>query len=88
MTDIVVSPVQKPESRSNAAGWIIALALLLGVAFFGIFVWPGVQDIVPRIPSQEGQGININVQLPADSIPHPEVPITIPQAPDPSAGVQ
>lgn len=63
MADTVITPSAYERNDSSAAGWAVAVIVLLGVILFGIFVWPG----IARTPSGNAStpnAIDVNVQLP------------------------
>jgi hypothetical protein len=63
MADTVITPSAYDRSDSGAAGWAVAVIVLLGVILFGIFVWPGLTRTSTGNASTPG-AIDVNVQLP------------------------
>ncbi len=66
MADTVITPSAYERSDSGAAGWAVAVIILLGVIAFGVFVWPGILRTPAgnaSTPSTPGT-IDVNVQLP------------------------
>lgn len=67
MADTVITP-SAYERDSGAAGWAVAVIILLAVVLFGIFVWPGIGrtpagNASTPTPATPGT-IDVNVQLP------------------------
>jgi hypothetical protein len=76
MADTVISStpvreIREVDSGAGAAGWAVAVVLLLGVILFGIFVWPGLASIAPAAPAPttENAGIDLNVTIPESVMP-------------------
>ena len=63
MADTVITPSAYDRSDSNAAGWAVAVIVLLGVILFGIFVWPGLTRTTTGNASTPG-AIDVNVRMP------------------------
>ena len=64
MADTVITPAAQ-DSGNGAAGWAVAVIILLAVVLVGIFVWPGLS----RAPAGSGDAstpdaIDVNVRLP------------------------
>ncbi|OHB19771.1 MAG: hypothetical protein A2854_03935 [Parcubacteria group bacterium RIFCSPHIGHO2_01_FULL_56_18] len=62
MVDAVITP-SAYERDSSAAGWAVAVIVLLGVVLFGVFVWPGIARTPSGNASTPGT-IDVNVRLP------------------------
>ncbi|MEK7099638.1 MAG: hypothetical protein AAB883_00665 [Patescibacteria group bacterium] len=53
--------VNNPGATDNgAAGWAVAVVILIAVVLGGLFVWPGYMK-----SAQESGGTNVNVTVPA-----------------------
>ncbi|MBL8158132.1 hypothetical protein JNK62_01195 [bacterium] len=63
MADTVITPSAYERNDSSAAGWAVAVIVLLGVVLFGLFVWPGMTRTSTGNASTPG-AIDVNVQLP------------------------
>jgi hypothetical protein len=63
MADTVITPSAYERNDSSAAGWAVAVIVLLGVILFGLFVWPGMTRTSTGNASTPG-AIDVNVQLP------------------------
>ena len=63
MADTVITPSAYDRSDSSAAGWAVAVIVLLGAILFGIFVWPGLTRTSTGNASTPG-AIDVNVKLP------------------------
>lgn len=63
MTDTVITPSAYERNDSSAAGWAVAVIVLLGVVLFGVFVWPGIARTPAGNASTPGN-IDVNVRLP------------------------
>lgn len=63
MADTVITPSAYERNDSSAAGWAVAVIVLLGVILFGLFVWPGMNRISTGNASTPG-AIDVNVNLP------------------------
>lgn len=67
---VITTPVREHDSGTNAAGWAVAVILLLGIALFGIFVWPGLMRVAPAAPANStDRSIDLNVTVPEGAIP-------------------
>ncbi len=60
MATVINTPSTRESSDNGAAGWAVALAVLLAVGLLALFVWPGVvrNNAAPAAPG------NINVTIP------------------------
>lgn len=68
MADTIIAPAAR-DSDSGAAGWAVAIILLLGVVLFAVFVWPGLpNNVAPSAPAQPNT-MDINVSIPEGAIP-------------------
>ena len=63
MADTVITPSAYERNDSSAAGWAVAVIVLLGVVLFGVFVWPGIARTPAGNASTPGN-IDVNVRLP------------------------
>jgi hypothetical protein len=63
MADTVITPSAYDRNDSSAAGWAVAVIVLLGAILFGIFVWPGIARTPSGNASTPGN-IDVNVRLP------------------------
>lgn len=64
MADTVITPATY-DSGNSAAGWAVAVIVLLGVLLFGIFVWPGASGVTPANGNASTpDAIDVNVRLP------------------------
>jgi hypothetical protein len=70
MADTIIAPAAR-ESDSNAAGWAVAVILLLGIILFGIFVWPGMpsRNVAPSTQTDSRPNIDLNVTVPEGALP-------------------
>lgn len=70
MADTIIAPAAR-ESDSNAAGWAVAVILLLGIILFGVFVWPGLptRNVAPSTPTQQNPTLDVNVTIPEGALP-------------------
>ncbi len=62
MATIINTPATREASDSGAAGWAVAVAVLLAVGILALFVWPGIVRN-SAVPAETGS--TINVSLPA-----------------------
>lgn len=72
MADIsLTTPVRDYDSGANAAGWAVAVILLLGIVLFGMFVWPGLgtNGAASAPTNNTDRSIDLNVTLPEGAIP-------------------
>jgi hypothetical protein len=70
MADTVIAPATREDSGANAAGWAVAILLLLGIILFGIFVWPGLPSVAPSTPTPTNNPtIDVNLSVPEGAIP-------------------
>ncbi|HWO07608.1 MAG TPA: hypothetical protein VNM40_03415 [Candidatus Paceibacterota bacterium] len=70
MADTVITPATREDSGASAVGWAIAAFLLLGIIFFGIFVWSGLLAAVPSAPAPaQNPTIDVNLSVPEGAIP-------------------
>lgn len=74
MADTVITPVVRDsDSGANAAGWAVAVILVVGMVLFGIFVWPGLARVAPAAPAAPAnntdRSIDLNVTIPEGAIP-------------------
>ena len=63
MADTVITP-SVDRGDSGAAGWAVAVIVLIGVVLIGIFIWPGVGRVTPAGNASTPGTIDVNVQLP------------------------
>jgi len=63
MADTVITPSAYERDDSSAAGWAVAVIVLLGAVLFGVFVWPGIARTPAGNASTPGN-IDVNVRLP------------------------
>lgn len=69
MADTVITPAAR-DTDSGAAGWAVAVILLLGIVLFAVFVWPGLPSVVPSAPAPAQQNtIDVNLSVPEGAIP-------------------
>ncbi len=69
MADTIIAPAAR-DSDSGAAGWAVAVILLLGLVLFAVFVWPGLPSVVPSAPAPaQPNTMDINVSIPEGAIP-------------------
>jgi len=61
MATIINTPAS-PSSDGGAAGWAVAVVVLLAVGLVALFVWPG---FVRNSAAPAESGTNINVTLPS-----------------------
>ncbi len=66
MADTVITPSAYDRGDSGAAGWAVAVIVLLGAVLFGLFVWPGMTRTSSGNAStpQTPQNVDVNVRLP------------------------
>ncbi len=60
MATVINTPATR-DSDNGAAGWAVAVAVLLAVGLLALFVWPG---FVRNSAAPADSGTNINVSLP------------------------
>jgi hypothetical protein len=89
MADTVITPAgASSDSGANAAGWAVAVIVILGVILFGLFVWPGIGSVTPST-TNTNPNVDVNVRLPqneqvtpaAGSVPTPTNPAPTTPAP-------
>lgn len=68
MADTVITPAVQ-DSGANAMGWAVAIVLVIGILFFGIFVWPGAARSTPATPTNTNPSVDLNVTLPEGVVP-------------------
>jgi hypothetical protein len=61
MATVINTPATRDSSDNGAAGWAVAVAVLLALGLLALFVWPG---IVRNSAAPADTGSNINVTLP------------------------
>ncbi|MFZ2555361.1 MAG: hypothetical protein WAZ27_03195 [Minisyncoccia bacterium] len=63
MADTVITPA---TDSGGAAGWAVAVIILLAVILVGIFVWPGISRTTPSGTGDAStpDAIDVNVRLP------------------------
>lgn len=66
MATVINTPASREVSDSGAAGWAVAVAVLLAIGLLALFVWPGIIRN-SAIPTPADNGTNINVSLPDTS---------------------
>jgi hypothetical protein len=66
MATVINTPATRDTSESAAAGWAVAVIVLVALGIIALFVWPGFvrQSTVPAATPN-----NINVTLPQTTIP-------------------
>jgi len=70
MADTIIAPAAR-DTDSGAAGWAVAIILLLGVVLFAVFVWPGIPtNVAPSVPAQaQPNTIDVNLSVPEGALP-------------------
>ena len=59
MATIVNNPGPN-DNGSSAAGWIVAIIVIVGVILIGLFVWPGTQNTQQTGTNENTQGTGGN----------------------------
>ncbi len=62
MATVINTPAQASDSGA-AAGWAVAVIVLVGAILLALFVWPGY--VRQSAPTQQNTAPNINVTLPS-----------------------
>lgn len=62
MATVINTPATRDTSESAAAGWAVAVIVLIAAGLIALFVWPGY--VRQSAPAPAAPGANINVTLP------------------------
>lgn len=63
MATVINTPVARETSDSAAAGWAVAVIVLIAAGLIALFVWPGYVR-QSTVPAPAAPAANINVTLP------------------------
>lgn len=83
-----MATVINTPGAESAAGWAVAVIVLVAAVLVGLFVWPGLLQRAAPAPAETNPGTNVEVQLPATggeqggtggTQPSPQTPQTPPQ---------